>query len=371
MTSDDQTPVPSAEDAAFRTLHDFVRVARDRLDDRIWGYLVGGSETETTLARNRQALDSIAFRPRVLRDVSRIDLTGSFLGHETRLPVGFAPVGSLDAFWPEGAFAAARAASEFGLPFFASSVKLDMLESIAAECSGPKVYQLYTRGDAFWLDTQVARAIAAGYDAICITADTAVSSRRERDISQGYEKPWRKGAKGTEFQTTFTWADVERLRKTHDIALMVKGINTAEDAARACSAGVDVVYLSNHGGRQLDHGPGMAEVLPEVLEAVNGRIPVYVDGGFSRGSDIVKAIALGASFVNIGRLYLYALAAGGQAGLLRMLDILEQEIHICMALLGCNTWKELTPKHVQQAHPVTAPHALSAFPLLELGRPAH
>lgn len=371
MSSYDQTPPRPAEDRAFRTLHDFVGAARARLDDRIWGYLVGGSDTETTLARNRQALDSIAFRPRVLRDVSRIDLKGGFLGHQTRLPVGFAPIGSLDAFWPDGAFCAARAASEFGLPFFASSVKLDMMEPIAAECPGPKVYQLYTRGDSGWLDAQVARAIAAGYNAICITVDTAVSSRRERDISQGYEKPWRKGAKGTEFQTTFTWADLERLKKTHDIALMVKGINTAEDAVRACSAGVDVVYLSNHGGRQLDHGLGMAEVLPEVLAAVGQRIPVYVDGGFNRGSDIVKAIALGARFVNIGRLYLYALAADGQAGLLKMLEILEQEIRICMALLGCNTWDELTPDHVQQARSVTTPHALSAFPLLKPDHPAH
>lgn len=370
MTSDDQKP-RFPEDREFRTLHDFVAAARARLDDRIWGYLVGGSDTETTLARNRQALDSIAFRPRVLRDVSRINVQSSLLGHPTRLPVGLAPIGSLDAFWPEGALCAARAASEFGLPFFASSVKLDMMESIATECPGPKVYQFYTRGDAGWLDAQIARAIAAGYDAICITVDTAVSSRRERDISQGYEKPWRKGAKGTEFQTTFTWADVERLKKTHDVALMVKGINTAEDAVRACSAGVDVVYLSNHGGRQLDHGLGMAEVLPEVLAAVNRRIPVYVDGGFNRGSDIVKAIALGASFVNIGRLYLYALAAGGQDGLLRMFEILEQEIQICMALLGCNTWDELTMEHVQKARPVTNAHAMSAFPLLKFDHPAH
>lgn len=368
MTNDAPKPPTVPGDREFRTLHDFVAAARENLDDRIWGYLVGGGDTETTLARNRQALDSIAFRPRVLRDVSRIDLSGSLLGRRTRLPVGLAPVGSLDAFWPEGAFCAARGASEFALPFFASSVKLDMMEAIAAECSGPKVYQFYTRGDADWLDAQFNRAIAAGYDAICITVDTAMSSRRERDISQGFERPWRKGAKGTEYQTMFTWSDLERLRETHDIPLIVKGINTAGDAERACSAGIDAVYLSNHGGRQLDHGPGMAEVLPEVVAAVNGRVPVWVDGGFSRGTDIVKAMALGASFVNIGRLYLYAVAAGGKEGLLQMLELLEKEMEICMALLGCNSWDELTTDHVQPATPVTTPHALSAFPFLKLDR---
>ena len=370
MTTDAMTPPPAADDRVFGTLHEFVAAARARLDDRIWGYLVGGSDTETTLARNRQALDSLALRARILRDVSRIDLGARFLGKPSRLPVGLAPVGSLDAFWPEGAFAAAQAASEFGLPFFVSSVKLEMMEPMAAHCTGPKVYQLYPRGDADWIDAQIARVIAAGYDAVCFTVDNAVSSRRERDISQGFERPWKKAAKGTEFQASFTWSDLERVKKTHDIPVMLKGVNTGEDAARACAAGVDVVYVSNHGGRQLDHGPGMIEVLPEVLAAVNGRVPVIVDGGFCRGTDIVKAMALGASFVNIGRMYLFAVAAGGKAGVLQMLDILEREIEIAMGLLGCRTWDDLTPALVQPARPVTTPHVFSAFPLLALDSPA-
>lgn len=352
----------------FLALHEIVRAARARLDDKIWDYLAGGSETETTLLRNRLALDSCALRPRVLRDISAINMKADFFGKETPLPIVLAPVGSLDSFWDEGGPAVARAAASVGLPLFVSSVMKDGMEKMAAASSGPRAFQLYARGDDAWLDEQVERVIAHGYDAFCITVDNAVTSRRERDITKRFEKPWRKHAKGTEFQTTFTWKGVERLRKNHpNIPFIIKGIATAEDAEEACRIGVDVVYVSNHGGRQLDQGAGTFDVLPEVVAAVAGRAKVFIDGGFYRGTDIVKALALGADFVGVGRVYLYGLAAGGEAGVLRVLTLLREEIEIAMALLGVADRKSLDASYVRAARPVREPHVLSAFPLIESG----
>ncbi len=349
----------------FLALHEIVRAARDRLDDRIWDYLAGGSDTETTLLRNRLALDSWALRPRVLRDVSKLDLGASFFGRPTALPVVLAPVGSLSSFWDEGGAATARAAASFGLPLFVSSVMKDGLETIAAASSGPRAFQLYARGDAAWLDEHVERAVAHGYDAFCITVDNAVTSRRERDIAKRFEKPWRKDAKGMDFQAAFTWDGVRRLKQKHPrVPLIIKGIATAEDAEEACAIGVDVVYVSNHGGRQLDQGRGTFDVLPEVVAAVAGRTNVFVDGGFCRGTDVVKALALGADFVGIGRLYLYGLAAGGEAGVVRTLTILRNEIEVAMALLGATRPVDLKPSSLHPAPPVRVPHVLSAFPLL-------
>jgi isopentenyl diphosphate isomerase/L-lactate dehydrogenase-like FMN-dependent dehydrogenase len=355
-----------ASESEFLALHEIVRAARGRLDDKIWDYLAGGSETETTLLRNRLALDSCALRPRVLRDISNINMKADFFGREVPLPVVLAPVGSLESFWENGGPALARAAASFGLPLFVSSVMKDGLETMAAASSGPRVFQLYARGDDAWLDEQVERVIAHGYDAFCLTVDNAVTSRRERDITKRFEKPWRKWAKGTEFQTTFTWKGVDRLKRNHPgIPFIIKGIGTAEDAEEACQVGVDVVYVSNHGGRQLDQGAGTFDVLPEVVEAVAGRAKVFVDGGYYRGTDIVKALAMGADFVGIGRLYLYGLAAGGEAGVLRALSLLRDEIEIAMALLGLANRKDLNASYVRADRPVRNPHLLSAFPLLE------
>lgn len=358
------TDAPQTE---FLALHEIVGAARARLDDNIWDYLAGGSETETTLLRNRLALDSCALRPRVLRDISRIDMTADFFGKSVPLPVALAPVGSLESFWQDGGPALARAAQSVNVPLFVSSVMKDGLETMAAASSGPRVFQLYARGDDAWLDEQVARVIAHGYDAFCLTVDNAVTSRRERDITKRFEKPWRKHAKGTEFQTMFTWKGVERLKQKHPgIPFIIKGIGTAEDAEEACRIGIDVVYVSNHGGRQLDQGAGSFDVLPEVVDAVAGRAKVFVDGGFYRGTDVVKALALGADFVGVGRLYLYGLAAGGEAGVIRALTLLREEIEIAMALLGLADRKYLNSSCVRAAAPVRDVHALSAFPLLEL-----
>ncbi|HEX4260234.1 MAG TPA: alpha-hydroxy acid oxidase [Acetobacteraceae bacterium] len=347
------------------TLHEFITAARRRLDRNIWDYLVGGTETETTLRRNRLALDSIAFRPRVLADVSRIDAGGAFLGRSVPMPVALAPVGSLESFEPGGGATVAVAAARAGVPLFVSSVTAPGLEATAQAADGPKVFQLYVRGGDDFVDEHVRRAVDAGYMAFCITVDTALYSRRERDIAKRFAKTWRDRHAGMEFQAAFDWSKAARFRdRHHDVPLILKGIATAEDAARACELGVAAVYVSNHGGRQLDHGRGALDVLPEVVEAVAGRARIIIDGGFSRGTDIVKAIVLGADTVAVGRLYLYGLAGYGAAGVARVLEILQGEIETTLGLLGVESFAQLDRSYLYPAPPVWPTHVHSAFPLL-------
>ena len=349
----------------YQTLHEFIPAARAKLSDNIWGYLIGATETETTMRRNRLALDQIAFRPRVCRDVSQVDCTRTLFGKRLRLPVMLAPVGSLESFHPEGAAEAGRGASAFGVPIIVSSVTKPGLEESARAAPGPKVFQLYVRGDDAWVDDVVRRAADAGYDAFAITVDTAAYSRRERDIAARFVKPWRSAATGHQFQAGFSWDNVKHFKDRHSIPLILKGIATAEDAAIACEHGVDVVYVSNHGGRQLDGGRGAMDVLPEVMEAIAGRAQVMIDGGICRGTDVVKAIALGADAVAVGRLYCYGLAAEGHAGVNRVLEILEQEVAVAMALLGVTSFAKLDRSFLHLGAPaVTQPHVHSAFPLL-------
>jgi glycolate oxidase len=349
----------------FQCLHEFIPAARAKLSDHIWGYLIGATETETTMRRNRLAIDSLALRPRVCRDVSKVDLTTTLFSRKLRLPVILAPVGSLESFHPGGAATAGRAASEFGIPIMVSSVTQPGLEEAAQAAHGPKIFQLYVRGDDAWIDDVVRRAADAGYDAFAITVDTAAYSRRERDIAGRFVKPWRAAATGQSHQASFSWKNVQHFKETHSIPLILKGIATAEDAALACEYGVDGVYVSNHGGRQLDHGRGSLDVVPEVLAAVRGRAKVIVDGGFCRGTDLIKAMALGVDAVAMGRMYCYALAADAEAGVIKMLELLEHESGVALALAGATRLAELNPSYLYRDAPqVTAPHVHSAFPLL-------
>jgi isopentenyl diphosphate isomerase/L-lactate dehydrogenase-like FMN-dependent dehydrogenase len=350
----------------FLTLQEIVAAARRNLPPGPWAYLVGGAETETTVRRNRQALDSIAFRPRVLRNVSRIDSTAAILGRASRLPLFLAPIGGLEALAEGGAAAAARAAAQFGIPLMLSSVCQPGLEETAAAADGTRIFQLYVRGDDAWVDDYVHRAREHGYAAFCLTVDVAMYSRRERDLIGRFVKPWRKGASEvSHFQAALSWEQVRRLRdKYPTLPLIIKGIATAEDAELAVEHGVEVVYVSNHGGRQLDHGLGSAAVLPEIVRVVQDKAEVWVDGGFMRGTDVVKALALGASAVGIGRLCGLGLAAAGVPGLVRTLELLEDEIRVCLGLLGVASYAELTPQHLAPAPPVREADVFSAFPHL-------
>jgi glycolate oxidase len=359
-------------DHAYLCLHEFISEAKRKLNPGVWDYLVGATETETTMMRNRAALDALAFRPRVLRDVATIDTAGRFGGHGITIPVALAPVGGLESFHPEGGVPVAKAATSFGVPIIVSSVSQPGLEQVAeASGNGKKVFQLYVRGDRAWVDEMVRRAVDAGYDMFCLTVDTAIYSRRERDIAKRFVKPWRTRAAGHGFQAALNWDDVKHFKDKHRIPLVLKGIATREDAAIACEHGADVVYVSNHGGRQLDHGRGAIAVLPEVIEAVRGRAKVWVDGGISRGSDVVKAIALGAEMVAIGRLYCYGLAAEGQTGIERLLEILQAEIIEVLGLMGCTSFSGLDRSCLHPVEPLVRPHVHSAFPLLNLGDPGY
>jgi glycolate oxidase len=220
------------------------------------------------------------------------------------------------------------------------------------------------RGDDAFVDDHVKRAKDNGYTLFCMTVDSAHYSRRERDIDKRFVKPWRQAATGMNWQAALSWDQVKRFKDTHDVPLILKGIATAEDAAIACEHGVDGIYVSNHGGRQLDHGVGSLAALPEVVKAVDKRAVVMVDGGFMRGTDVVKAIVLGAQIVGLGRLQCLGLAAAGQAGLERALELLEDEVRISLALLGVTSYSQLDASYVREAPVVAEPDALSAFPLL-------
>ena len=356
----------------FLTLHEIVRAARLGLAPGPWDYLVGGTESETTLRRNRQALDSIAFRPRVLRDVAEIDATGKWFGQPVRLPVMLAPIGSIESFTPGGAATAAKAAARFGVPQMLSSACNPGLEATAAAADTLRIFQLYVRGDDAWVDDWVRRARDHGYRGFCLTVDSAYYSRRERDLARRFVKPWRAAATGLEYQRSLSWDQVKRFKDVHpDLPLVLKGVATAEDADIACRHGVEAVYVSNHGGRQLDHGRGSLAVLPEVVRAVGGRARVWIDGGFVRGTDIVKAVALGAEVIGLGRIACMGLAAAGEPGLVRVLELLEDEVRVCLGLLGVTRFDQLDASYLCAETPVGVPSVVSAFPLLDLDVDRH
>ena len=214
------------------------------------------------------------------------------------------------------------------------------------------------------MDAIVKRAIAAKFTAFCLTVDSAYYSRRERDYANRFAKPWRSG-EGMDWQAALNWDDIKHFKDTHDIPLVLKGIATAEDAAIAVDHGVDVVHVSNHGGRQLDHGLGSFDVLPEIVQAVGGRARIVVDGGILRGTDIVKALALGADAVAAGRLMCCGLAAAGAAGVVRVLELLEEEMRLAMGLLAAKSVAELGPHHLRTAPAVRESHVFSGYPLLD------
>ncbi|OGQ78778.1 MAG: hypothetical protein A3F90_15080 [Deltaproteobacteria bacterium RIFCSPLOWO2_12_FULL_60_19] len=351
----------------FVTSQEIIVEARRNLSQNVWDYLTGGAESETTMRRNRFGLDSLAFRPRVLVDVSDLDASTTFLGHRLRIPVMLAPIGSLQSFTPEGGVTVAKAAEEFGTINFVSSVTQPSLEETAAAGRNPKIFQLYVQGDMTWVEALLGRVKKAGYQALCLTVDTAYYGRRERQMMDRWLPPSRRQT-GYEHRAALTWETMDAIKKISGLPFILKGVATAEDAALAVKHGVSAVYVSNHGGRQLDHGRATIEMLPEVVDAVGGRAEIVLDGGITRGSDVVKALALGARAVAIGKLQGWGLGAAGQAGLLRVLELLESEIKTTMGLLGATRIDQLKPAYVCKSQPVAAAHEMSAFPHMPGGR---
>ncbi len=294
-------------------------------------------------------------------------MLAELFGRKLRIPVLCAPVGSLQNFEPGGGATVAAATRDFGNGMILSSVSEPGLDQTAeAAPDGFRIFQLYVRGDSAWVDDHVRRAIDKGYAAFCLTVDTDSYSRRERDIAKRHQRRRVRVDAARIYQAQFNWRDIERIKKNFDIPLIIKGIATHEDARIAVEHGVDCVYVSNHGGRQLDQGVGSVEVLPEVVEAVGGRALVMIDGSITRGTDVVKALTLGADAVVVGRLYVYGLAAAGGPGIVRLFEILEDEIRICLSLLGVNNYGELDKSYIRAARPVVPAHVHSPFPHLDL-----
>ncbi|MEL6373325.1 MAG: alpha-hydroxy acid oxidase [Pseudomonadota bacterium] len=356
-----------APDDGFQVLHEFIGPAKARLRPETWTYLMGAAETETTHLRNRLALDQIAFRPRILRNVETVDTSTTLFGHTLKLPVILAPIGSMQDLVDDGGIAPTRAAARFGAYHMLSSVSAPGLEAVARSVDYPKIFQLYVRGDSAWVDEQVQAAIDHGYVAVCLTVDLDHYGRRERDLANRTKPTARQAATSDHFQARFTWDDVWRIRNKFDVPLILKGLATPEDARIAVEYGINAIYISNHGGRQLDHGRGSMEVLSEISAEVGGRAQIIIDGGFMRGTDIVKAIALGAHAVGLGRLQGLAAAAAGEDGIVRMLDILHDEVTRTLGLLGINAFSKLSPSYVTRSQSLGRYGLDAAFPLLREG----
>ena len=350
--------------ANFVSLQEIVATARRNLPQDLWDHLSGGSDSETTLLRNRQALDSLALRQRVLVDVRNIDLTTTLLGKKLSSPVFLAPVGGFVGFaHPEGACNVARAAVAHGTTAFISTAAKPSLEAAAEAVKEPLIFQLYVRADRKWVEDTLDRARAAGYRALCVCVDRNYYGRRERDIIARANV--REGFGDPSFQMALKWDDLAWMKSHWKVPLIVKGVATAEDAKLSVEHGADVVYVSNHGGRQLDHAQGTIEVLPEVVAAVGGRAEILWDGGVLRGTDVVKALCLGARAVGVGKLLCWALAAAGEPGLKRMLELMDIEIRTALGLMGVTSLAQLNPSWVRQAAPVRPASQTNAYPWFE------
>jgi len=350
--------------ANFVSLQEIVATARRNLSQDLWDHLSGGSDSETSLWRNRQALDSLALRQRVLVDVRKIDITTTLLGQKLSSPVFLAPVGGFVGFaHPQGVCNVTRAAVAHGTTAFVSTAALPGLEEAAAAVKEPLIFQLYVRADRKWVEDTLDRARAAGYRALCVCVDRNYYGRRERDIIS--RAGVREGFGDPSFQMGLQWKDLVWMKQHWKVPLIVKGVATAEDAKLSVEHGADVVYVSNHGGRQLDHGQATIEVLPEVVAAVAGRAEILWDGGVLRGTDVVKALCLGARAVGVGKMLGWALAASGEAGLKRMLELMDVEIRTAMGLMGVTALSQLNPSWVRPATPVRPASQTNAYPWFE------
>lgn len=335
-------------------LSEYEAIARSRLPKEVYDYYAGGAGDELTLKESRDAWAKVRLRPRALVDVSAIDMTTRILGRPVSMPVMLAPCALNALADPEGELAVARAASAAGIIQVLSSISAYSVEDVAAASSGPKWFQLYCYRDRGITRSLVERVEAAGYCALCVTVDVAVPGVRERDARNRFKIPAEMrlanfahvvadnpGGSALEmyaskqFDPTLTWESIEWFRGITKLPIVLKGVLTAEDAREAVKRGVDGVIVSNHGGRQLDGTVTSCEALPEVAEAAGGRVEVYVDGGIRRGTDVLKAVALGARAVLIGRPYLWALAAVGEGGVSHLLAMLREETRVAMGLAGC------------------------------------
>lgn len=354
---------------------DLRQIAAARLPRVVLEYLEGGSEDEQTLKANREVFESLRFAPRTLVNVSQRTQKVTLFGKAYDSPFGIAPMGAAGLFWHEGEISLARAARSANIPCVLSTHSFVSLERVAWEAGGPPWFQLYMPREREAAQRLVKRALEADFEALVLTTDVPVGANREYNERNGFSLPLRlaprtvmdgllhphwlldvfarawlsrpnpmKQAEWATRRDHMSWQDLAWLRDAWPRRLLVKGILCVEDAQLAAEHGADGIFISNHGGRQLDGLPSPLEVLPQIAAAVGGQLAIMVDGGFRRGTDIVKALALGADMVFIGRAAMYGLAAGGEAGVRRALQLLRAEIDRVLALLGCASIEDLGPQ---------------------------
>ncbi len=367
------------------SVEDYRRVARRRLPRGVFDYIDGGAEDERTMRGNVEAFGRYEFQPRVLRDVSNLDTSVTILGRPASMPLIIAPTGYTRIAHSQGELAVARAASRAGIPYSLSTMGTRSIEDVASVSASDKWFQIYTWRDRPLVEELVARAKVAGYTTVWLTVDTAVLGRRERDVRRGFTLPpkigpgtlidgaihpgWtldflrnepimfsnvvgRKELDGStpislaakvagHFDQSLSWNDIDWLRAIWDGPIVVKGIQTVADAKQAVAMGVEGIGLSNHGGRQLDDAPVPLDLVEPVRDVVGDGVTIICDGGVRRGSDIVKAIALGADAVTLGRPYLYALGAAGERGVDQLLSFLHEGMVRTMSLTGARTVAEI------------------------------
>lgn len=367
------------------SVDDMRRVAKRRLPRGVFDYIDGAAEDERTMARNVGAFAGYQFEPRVLRDVSDLDTSATLFGRSMEMPLIIAPTGYTRIADSEGELAVARAAQRAGIPYSLSTMGTRSIEEVASVCDGDKWFQIYTWRDRPLVEELVGRAKDAGYTTVWLTVDTAVLGRRERDVRRGFTLPPKIGPEtlidgavhpgwtldflrhepikfanvvgrsemdgstpislankvASHFDQSLSWKDIEWLRSIWDGPIVLKGIQTVADAKQAVAMGVQGIGLSNHGGRQLDDAPVPLELVEPVRDEVGDEVVVICDGGVRRGSDIVKAIALGADAVTIGRPYLYALGAAGERGVDQLLSFMREGMERTMALTGVRSVSEI------------------------------
>jgi (S)-2-hydroxy-acid oxidase len=331
------------------TVDDYEPLARERLPTDIYDYYAGGAGDEWTLAENRHAFERWVIRPRMLAGAWPVDPSTELLGTRIGVPVLVAPWAYQKRAHPDGELATARAAAGAETIMVVSSTTVDYLEDVAGASDGRKWWQLYVFTDRGATVDMLNRVHAAGFAAVCLTVDFPVSGLRHRDARNDFDMPIGLPADELTYAPDLTWDDLAWIRAAAPVPLLVKGIMTAEDAGIAVQAGVDGIVVSNHGGRQLDSVHAPITVLPEIVEAVAGRVPVLVDGGFRRGTDIFKALALGATAVLVGRPACWGLAAAGEEGVVDVLRILRAELENTMALAGTGSVSGITRTHVERA----------------------
>jgi isopentenyl diphosphate isomerase/L-lactate dehydrogenase-like FMN-dependent dehydrogenase len=337
---------------SFVCVQDYVDAAPERVPPEVWCYFEGGAGDEVTLRANVAAYGRWRFRPRMLVDVSEIALATTLLGTPVSMPLGIAPFAMQRLLDPDGEAATARAAARAGALMVVSSLTSRRHADIAAAADGPRWLQLYILRDRQQTLDHIAEAKEAGYSALVLTVDMPYVGRRERDLRLGFQ-PVADLPYAHLFATTpaLTWRDLEWIRSETGLPLVIKGILTREDAVLAVEHGADAVWVSNHGGRQLDHVAAGLDALPEVADAIGGRCEVYVDGGIRRGGDVLKALALGARAAFAGRAFACGLAVRGEAGVGEVLALLRDELELGLGLLGCSAPEQVTRGHVEPAVP--------------------